>query len=109
MTQWLDVRHGVAHGHAVLPIVNVLQGVRDRTTAEALPASNVRLSDAIDCMRFFRAVVKVTADAAASRRVALQGADGAGVGPREAVTRGAGRRVPTSAARWVRCRRRCAA
>ncbi|WP_328653556.1 hypothetical protein OG598_06730 [Micromonospora sp. NBC_00330] len=66
MTQWLDVRHGVAHGHAVLPIVNVLQGVRDRTTAEALPASNVRLSDAIDCMRFFRAVVKVTADAAAA-------------------------------------------
>ncbi|MET8909506.1 hypothetical protein [Micromonospora sp. NPDC004551] len=67
MRQWLDVRHGVAHGHAVLPAVTVLQAVRDRpSSATGQPTPNVRLSDAIDCMRFFRAVVKVTADAAAA-------------------------------------------
>ncbi|SIR90524.1 hypothetical protein [Micromonospora avicenniae] len=61
LNQWLTVRHGVAHGHASMPQVNVLQGVRERSSTVA-----VRLTDAIDCMRFLRAVVKVTADAAAA-------------------------------------------
>ncbi len=66
MEQWLRVRHAVAHGHANLPGLPVLTAVRSqRVTARAKTSPNLRLTDAIDCMRFFRSVAKITADAAA--------------------------------------------
>lgn len=65
--QWLRVRHDIAHGHATLTPVKVLAAVRDpNSSPKAKTAPNLRLADAIDCMRFFRSLVKVTADSAAA-------------------------------------------
>ena len=64
--QWLRVRHAVAHGHANLPALPVLSAVRDpNASARAKTSPNLRLTDAIDCMCFFRSVARITADAAA--------------------------------------------
>ncbi|MGY4684478.1 hypothetical protein ACWIGG_22175 [Micromonospora aurantiaca (nom. illeg.)] len=67
MKQWLRIRHDIAHGHATLTPEKVLAAVRDPlSSSKARLAPNLRLSDAIDCMRFFRSVAKATADAAAT-------------------------------------------
>lgn len=66
MEQWLRVRHAVAHGHANLPALPVLSAVRNpKASAKAKASPNLRLPDAEDCMRFFRSIAKITADAAA--------------------------------------------
>ncbi|WP_430787186.1 hypothetical protein [Actinoplanes sp. G11-F43] len=66
MQQWLRVRHDVAHGHATITAARVLGAVRDPGASAATQAApTIRLTDAIDCMHFFRSVVKVTADAGA--------------------------------------------
>lgn len=66
MQHWLRVRHDVAHGHATITAVPVLGAVRDPGVSAATRAApTIRLTDAIDCMRFFRSIVKVTADAGA--------------------------------------------
>ncbi|EWM68860.1 MULTISPECIES: hypothetical protein [unclassified Micromonospora] len=64
--QWLRVRHDIAHGHATLRPVKVLAAVRDpRASQKTQAAPGLRLADAEACVRFFRSVVRLTADAAA--------------------------------------------
>ncbi len=63
--QWLRVRHDIAHGHGTFHAVPVLAAVRDsRSSATAREAPNLRLTDAIDCMAFFRSIVWLTAQSA---------------------------------------------
>jgi hypothetical protein len=65
--QWLRVRHDVAHGHATIHSLPVLTAVRDpASSASAKAAPTLRLTDAIDCVGFFRSVARLTADAAAA-------------------------------------------
>ncbi|MER5867649.1 hypothetical protein [Kitasatospora sp. NPDC002040] len=65
--QWLQVRHAVAHGHATIHSYPVLGAVRDpQSSPSAKAAPTLRLSDAIDCVRFFRSIVRLTADSAAT-------------------------------------------
>lgn len=57
INQWLKVRHAVAHGHAHIDALPVLQAVRERKASASAPAApNLRLTDVIDCMRFLRSV-----------------------------------------------------
>lgn len=66
ITQWLRVRHDVAHGHTTIHSLAVLTAVRDpKTSDKAKQAPTLRLTDAIDCVAFFRSIVRLTADAAA--------------------------------------------
>ncbi|MFJ5668495.1 hypothetical protein ACIQAR_22665 [Micromonospora chalcea] len=63
---WLRVRHDLAHGHATLTPVPVLTAVRDpKASAQTKAAPGLRLPDAEACVKFFRSVVRTTADAAA--------------------------------------------
>jgi hypothetical protein len=65
-TQWLRVRHDIAHGHATIHALAVLTAVRDANASQkARTAPTLRLTDAIDCVGFFRATVRLTAEAAA--------------------------------------------
>ncbi|MFE1380532.1 hypothetical protein ACFW6S_16470 [Streptomyces sp. NPDC058740] len=65
--QWLRVRHDVAHGHTTIHSLPVLGVVRDpKASIAAKTAPTLRLTDAIDCTRFFRSVVRLTGDRAAT-------------------------------------------
>lgn len=71
--QWLRVRHDVAHGHAKIHSLPILGAVRDpNSSAAAKAAPTLRLDDAEDCVKFFRSIVKLTADAAATHLSAPQ-------------------------------------
>ncbi|WP_331732113.1 hypothetical protein [Streptomyces sp. NBC_00989] len=64
--QWLRVRHDVAHGHDTITPLPILEAVRDpQSSAKLKAAPTLRLTDADDCVKFFRAVVRLTADGAA--------------------------------------------
>lgn len=64
--QWLRVRHDIAHGHATIHSLAVLTAVRDpRSSQKAKAAPTLRLTDAIDCVGFFSAIVRLTAAEAA--------------------------------------------
>lgn len=66
VTQWLRVRNDVAHGHTTIHSLAVLTAVRDPNSSEkARKAPTLRLTDAIDCVAFFRSIVRLTAEAAA--------------------------------------------
>ncbi len=66
INQWLRVRHDVAHGHSTITSLPILGAVRDpKSSAKAKAAPTLRLDDAEDCVRFFRSIVRLTADAAA--------------------------------------------
>ncbi len=65
--QWLRIRHDIAHGHSTFHPLPVLTAVRDpRSSAKVRQAPNLRLDDAIDCMAFFRSIVRLTAQYAAA-------------------------------------------
>mgnify|MGYP001289397958 CR=1 FL=1 len=59
---WLKVRHAIAHGHAHLPAVSVLQSVRDEGNTDD---PSLRLVDAVQCRNFFARVIRHTGDALA--------------------------------------------
>ncbi|MER5952398.1 hypothetical protein [Streptomyces sp. NPDC001893] len=64
--QWLRVRHDVAHGHSTIHSLPILGAVRDpKSSAKAKKSPTLRLTDAIDCVGFFRSIVRLTADSAA--------------------------------------------
>ncbi|MFD4661504.1 hypothetical protein ACFWP2_38510 [Kitasatospora sp. NPDC058444] len=64
--QWLRVRHDVAHGHSTIHSLPILGAVRDpSSSAAAKAAPTLRLDDAEDCVKFFRSVVRLTAEAGA--------------------------------------------
>lgn len=64
--QWLRVRNDVAHGHSTIHSLPVLGAVRDRSSSTAAKAApTLRLDDAEDCVKFFRSVVRMTAEAGA--------------------------------------------
>jgi hypothetical protein len=64
--QWLRVRHDVAHGHSTIHSLPILGAVRDRSSSAAAKAApTLRLDDAEDCVKFFRSVVRLTAEAGA--------------------------------------------
>lgn len=64
--QWLRVRHDVAHGHATISSLPVLAAVRSPdSSAKAKAAPSLRLDDAVDCVGFFRSIVRLTAESAA--------------------------------------------
>nr|WP_212999888.1 hypothetical protein [Actinoplanes consettensis] len=72
LSQWLEVRHAVAHGHADFSRrgkgisghrkMVVLSAVRDTNT---LGPPGLRLRDAEACVRFLSALARLTADSAA--------------------------------------------
>jgi hypothetical protein len=67
INQWLRVRHDVAHGHATVHPLPILTAVRDpRSSASARANPTLRLTDAIDCVAFFRSVAWLTSNAAAN-------------------------------------------
>lgn len=63
LNEWLRVRHAIAHGHAELPKVDALQAVRLAATPPTDP--QLRLSDAEQCLAFFRRLGKLTGAALA--------------------------------------------
>jgi hypothetical protein len=64
--QWLRVRHDVAHGHSTISSLPILGAVRERSSSPAAKAApTLRLDDAEDCVKFFRSVVRLTAEAGA--------------------------------------------
>lgn len=64
--QWLCVRHEVAHGHSTITPLPILEAVRDPASSKAAKsAPTLRLRDAEDCVKFFRSVVRRTAEAGA--------------------------------------------
>ena len=65
MNEWLNVRHALAHGHAELPLVSVLEVVRGHP-ANWQGQATLRRDDASSCVAFFKRLVAVTAAAAAS-------------------------------------------
>jgi hypothetical protein len=66
INQWVKVRHAIAHGHAALPQVEVLQAVRlDAGTPPVDPP--LRLVDADQCISFFRRVAQVTGSGLAAQ------------------------------------------
>jgi hypothetical protein len=70
--QWLRIRHDIAHGHSTFHPLPVLTAVRDpRSSVKVRQAPNLRLDDAIDCMAFFRSIVRLTAQSAASHIAVL--------------------------------------
>jgi hypothetical protein len=62
---WLTVRHELAHGHTSITASPVLGAVRS-SKAQVTKSPTVRLTDAIDCLTFFRALAFVTAGSAAT-------------------------------------------
>lgn len=64
INEWLKVRHAIAHGHATLPQVQVLQAVREATTPPDDPS--LRLVDVEQCLSFFRHLTQVTGKAVAA-------------------------------------------
>lgn len=64
---WLRVRHDVAHGHSTISSLPILTAVRNpRSSPRSAASPTLRLTDAIDCLAFFRAVSMVTVEAAAA-------------------------------------------
>jgi hypothetical protein len=63
--EWLRVRHAISHGHLTLPQVEALEAVR---TNLAHPPGDptLRLTDASQCLVFFRRLAKLTAEGLAS-------------------------------------------
>jgi len=57
--EWLKVRHAIAHGHASMPQVAALGGVRQATGAPPVDPP-IRLADAEQCLRFFRRLTSLT-------------------------------------------------
>jgi hypothetical protein len=67
INQWLRVRHDVAHGHATVQSLPILTAVRDSgSSATARANPTLRLTDAIDCVAFFRSIAWLTGNAAAN-------------------------------------------
>ena len=64
INHWLKVRHELAHGHATITASPVLGAVRSSGT-RTTKSPTVRLTDAIDCLTFFRALAYLTAGSAA--------------------------------------------
>ncbi len=61
---WLKIRHAIAHGHATLPSATVLQVVRKKpNNPPSDPA--LRLTDAKQCLSFFRLLARTTGRALA--------------------------------------------
>lgn len=56
---WVGIRHAIAHGHATLPVKDVLQAVRMQEAHRDDPS--LRLYDAEQCLDFFRRLARVTA------------------------------------------------
>lgn len=69
---WLRLRHDIAHGHAELSVVDVLEAVRQNPNPPSGWAPSIRLRDAESCVRFFRRVARATGDALASHLVVPQ-------------------------------------
>lgn len=65
LDHWLRVRHAIAHGHAELPRVRVLQSVREAAPSWA-GVPTLRLVDAEQCMSFVRRMVRLTANGLAT-------------------------------------------
>jgi hypothetical protein len=65
INHWLTVRHELAHGHTQITASPVLGAARS-SRAHAIKSPTVRLTDAIDCLAFFRALAYVTAGSAAT-------------------------------------------
>jgi hypothetical protein len=64
--QWLRVRNDVAHGHSTIHSFPILRAVRDpNSSAAAKAAPTLRLDDTEACVKFFRSVVRLTAEAGA--------------------------------------------
>lgn len=59
INQWLKVRHAIAHGHDSLPLVSVLQAVREAAKKPPNDPS-LRLIDVEQCLAFFRRLTEVT-------------------------------------------------
>ena len=65
MNQWLRLRHAIVHGDTQLPVVAVLQSVRQNPQASEQWTPQIRLADSEACMRFFWHLAHVTGDALA--------------------------------------------
>ena len=63
LDEWLKVRHAIAHGHDLLPVVNALQSVR---IGKVTSNPTIRLVDAEQCASFLIRLVRLTANAVAS-------------------------------------------
>jgi len=63
VAEWLRVRHDIAHGHATISHVDVLQAVRAPAIRPAGWHPTIRLVDAEQCMAFFRRLCQLTASA----------------------------------------------
>ena len=57
--EWLKVRHAIAHGHASMPQVAALGAVRQATGAPPVDPA-IRLTDAEQCLTFFRRLTSLT-------------------------------------------------
>jgi len=59
ISEWLKIRHAIAHSHPALPQVQALRAVRERPdNPPSDPA--LRLVDAEQCLAFFRRLAKLT-------------------------------------------------
>jgi hypothetical protein len=64
INEWLTVRHAIAHGHATLPPVPVVQVVREDPKNPPSDPS-LRLVDAEHCLNFVKLLARVTGAALA--------------------------------------------
>lgn len=63
LSEWLKIRHAIAHGHEQMPCVAVLQAVTPKSQPQDPP---IRLVDAIQCLDFVRRLAQVTGDGVAT-------------------------------------------
>jgi len=63
ISEWLRVRHDIAHGHSAISSVSVLQAVRECPNPPIGWQPTIRLVDAEQCMAFFRRLCQLTATA----------------------------------------------
>lgn len=63
ISEWLRVRHDIAHGQSAISSVSVLQAVRENPNPPIGWQPTIRLVDAEQCMAFFRRLCQLTAAA----------------------------------------------